>query len=199
MRTSAILPILMVLTIFATTVKSDPNETEIMMKKVAKYDSFSQEQLSNARGILNACLPYTKDLRQLAYVLSTAIGESNLKPIKESRVNSGPFLETQNRYWYSGYFGRGYILLTWYFHYRRFGELLGIDLLGNPDLALKPEVAAKIICIGMSKGLFTAGVKLNDFFTSSKEDWTNARGIMDVMSRANEFGDRASRIYSTPV
>ena len=198
MRTSVILPMLMLFALFASGVKSDPNETEILMKKLAKFGSFSQQQLSNARAILNACNPFTKDLRQLAYVLSTAIGESNITPIKEYRANSGYLHDVQNRYWYSGYFGRGYVQLTWDYNYKKFGQLLGIDLLGKPDLALDPSVAGKIICIGMTKGLFT-GVGLNDYFTSSKADWTNARRIVNGMDKASEFGDRASRLYGTPM
>jgi predicted chitinase len=43
------------------------------------------------------------------------------------------------------YKGRGYIQLTGRANYRSYGEKLGIDLEGNPDLALQPKVAAKIL------------------------------------------------------
>ncbi|MFN3428644.1 MAG: peptidoglycan-binding protein [Candidatus Sericytochromatia bacterium] len=43
------------------------------------------------------------------------------------------------------YKGRGYIQLTGRANYESYGKKLGIDLVGNPDLALKPEVAAKIL------------------------------------------------------
>lgn len=42
------------------------------------------------------------------------------------------------------YRGRGYFQLTGRANYRLYGGLLGIDLEGNPDLACKPEIAAKI-------------------------------------------------------
>ncbi len=42
------------------------------------------------------------------------------------------------------YHGRGFIQLTGRDNYRMAGEALGIDLLNNPDLAAKPEVASKI-------------------------------------------------------
>ena len=101
MRPKVSLPIMAILIIFCSTVKSDPNETEIIMEKLAKYGSFSQEQLTNGRAILNACHPYTKDLIQLAYVLSTAIGESNIKPFKEYRAHSAYLHSVHNRYWHS--------------------------------------------------------------------------------------------------
>ena len=44
----------------------------------------------------------------------------------------------------SRYFGRGYVQLTGRDNYHLFGELLGIDLIGQPDLALDPHNAARI-------------------------------------------------------
>lgn len=42
------------------------------------------------------------------------------------------------------YHGRGFVQLTGRDNYRMAGDALGLDLLKNPDLASKPEVAAKI-------------------------------------------------------
>lgn len=42
------------------------------------------------------------------------------------------------------YRGRGFIQLTGKENYARYGQLLGIDLLNNPDLASDPAIAAKI-------------------------------------------------------
>merc|ERR1711871_544141 len=42
------------------------------------------------------------------------------------------------------YKGRGYIQLTGRANYRTFGRALGLDLEGNPNLALQPAVAAKV-------------------------------------------------------
>lgn len=42
------------------------------------------------------------------------------------------------------YHGRGYIQLTGRDNYRMAGEALGIDLLNNPELAAKPEIASQI-------------------------------------------------------
>jgi predicted chitinase len=48
------------------------------------------------------------------------------------------------KYWASGYYGRGYIQLTWEKNYEGAGKALQIDLLGEPGLALEPAMAAKI-------------------------------------------------------
>ncbi|UFA50955.1 glycoside hydrolase family 19 protein [Deinococcus radiophilus] len=42
------------------------------------------------------------------------------------------------------YRGRGWIQLTGRHNYRKFGQLLGLDLEGNPDLAARPDVAARL-------------------------------------------------------
>lgn len=42
------------------------------------------------------------------------------------------------------YHGRGYIQLTHDYNYKHYGDKLGIDLVKDPDLALKPNIAAKI-------------------------------------------------------
>ena len=52
------------------------------------------------------------------------------------------------------YRGRGFIQLTGRANYRRFGQLLGVDLEHNPDLALTPEWSAAIL----AKYLRTHGV-----------------------------------------
>lgn len=167
-----------------------------MVTKLTKYQKFAADQVTNARLIMKACVPYTTDKRHLAYILSTAIGECDLRLIKEKKAAEGTKLwDLQKRYWYTGYYGRGFMQITWKEVYERFGKILGIDLVGNPDLALKPDVAATIICMGMKKGLFT-GVKLDTYFNDQKSDWFNARRIINILDKAQIFADRGIAIYN---
>lgn len=142
--------------------------TLTMIEKVKKvFPTLTAEQVNNAQSIINKASGVITDQNQLAYVLSTAFGESGFRPIKEYRAKEGTALWTiQNKYWYTGYYGRGYVQLTWDYNYKKFGTLLGIDLLGKPDLALDPVHAASIIVKGMKSGGFT-GVGLDKYFTAT--------------------------------
>lgn len=44
----------------------------------------------------------------------------------------------------SAYAGRGYIQLTHDYNYRSAGAALGVDLAGDPDLAMDSEIAARV-------------------------------------------------------
>lgn len=87
------------------------------------------------------------------------------------------------------YYGRGDVQLTWYENYKRMGELLGIPLLEQPELALNPEISARIMVEGMTKGKsnrgdFT-GVSLENYFNSSTNDPVRARKIINGLDKAS--------------
>jgi putative chitinase len=108
----------------------------------------------------------------VAYGLATAYHETahTMLPIKENGgskyftrmydiTGARPKLAAMNGNMLPGdgakYPGRGYSMITWYNNYQRFGKALGIDLIKNPDLALDPTIAAKIMEMGMRLGMFT--------------------------------------------
>ena len=90
-------------------------------------------------------------------VLATAAVEAHFRPVIESwwiKVKSRARWER----WADGtkygkvdpttkqrYVGRGLVQLTWRGNYAKAGAALGLDLVRNPDLALEPEVAARIL------------------------------------------------------
>ena len=51
------------------------------------------------------------------------------------------------------YRGRGLIGITFKGNYEKYGKILGVDLVGNPDLANDPLVAAKIAVLMMKDGM----------------------------------------------
>jgi putative chitinase len=85
------------------------------------------------------------------------------------------------------YPGRGYPQLTGAANYAKAGEALGVDLLGHPERALEPDIAAKVMVRGMAEGWFT-GKRLADYLPASGpatlEQFVPARHIVNGSDRA---------------
>lgn len=91
------------------------------------------------------------------------------------------------------YRGRGYVQITGDRNYKLFGKLLDVDLLGNPDLALDPEIAVKIMTHGMLNGSFT-GVGFRRKRPVSRynlHQYIQARNIINGTDRATEIAQFA--------
>lgn len=157
------------------------------------------------------------DLRWLADMLGTAKWETDhtMQPIREAGgaaylkrnydpLGGRPTLAKRNGNTAPGdgvkYCGRGYVQLTWKNNYATMTRLLnaaGVDvnLVTNPDLAMRPDVAAFILFEGMIRGSFT-GKKLSDYFNASKTDWINARRIINGTDRAAEIAAISKQFYA---
>ncbi len=120
---------------------------------------------------------------QTAYVLATAQHESGM----------GKFMHLMgDRSSWGRYYARGFVGLTHQFNYEKMSSVLGVDLLGNPDLAAQPEISARILVEGMKNGHFT-GYKLSDFIDGSKVDFFNARAVINgAKDSASLYANEAS-------
>lgn len=145
--------------------------------------------------ILDECERRHWDTRWIAYALATTYHETahTMQPVPENGRGAGKAYGVI----INGkvYYGRGYVQLTWIDNYRKIGDLLKVDLVGNPELALSPPIAAQILCEGMDHGLFT-GKKLADFFNGTKTDWENARRIINGLDRAALIAGYAQHFYA---
>lgn len=122
------------------------------------------------------------DLRWIAYAFATAYHETayTMLPIKEYGGQS--YLQGKPYY---PYYGRGYVQLTWEANYRKMGDKLGVNMLGeNMDKALQPAIAAAVMYVGMRDGDFT-GKKLSTYFSSTADDPVNARRIINGTDKAS--------------
>jgi hypothetical protein len=131
--------------------------------------------------------PQWKDVKHVAYALATIAHETawTFLPIKEYRARAGTKgRANQDRYWLSGYYGRGYVQLTWLRNYQKAAQKLGVDLVKNPSLALRNDIAFKILTFGMHEGWFT-GKKLSDFINAKTKDYKNARKIINGLDKAS--------------
>ena len=123
---------------------------------------------------------------QIQYVLATVKHETNgtFKPIKEAYWLSEEWRK-KNLYYYP-YYGRGFVQITHKENYKKFGKLLKIDLIKNPDLALEFDNALFILVYGMKHGVFTSK-KLDDYFNESGSDFIGARKIINGTDKAKKI------------
>lgn len=89
--------------------------------------------------------------------------------------------------------GRGYVQITGRRNYEDWSRRLGIDLVSNPELASRPDIASRILVEGMKEGTFT-GVGLDRYINGQGTDFRNARRIVNGTDRAGMIGDIASNI-----
>lgn len=97
--------------------------------------------------------------------------------------------------------GRGYVMLTWKSNYARADAKLaeaGLikpgELLANPDLAMRPDIAAFIMVRGMAEGWFS-GKKLSDYLpargVATRAQYVQARRIINILDKAELIEDYA--------
>jgi len=159
---------------------------------------FNADQAAAVRHIIAfAAREGCTDLRQIAYMLATAYHEARFLPIREIRAKKGTAVwKMQEKYWHSGYYGRGLCQLTWKKNYQKFQDLLGLPLMDNPDLVLDVKVSAEILVVGMLRGLFS-GVALPRYFPPAPAAplWLSARRTVNGTFQAEKVADAARKIY----
>jgi hypothetical protein len=156
-------------------------------KKKTKKKTLSVQTANGVDFLLDqfANSPVWKDIRHVAYAMATIAHETawTFLPIKEYRAKKGSRgYNNQNRYWLSGYYGRGYVQLTWDYNYIKAGKKLGQPLATNPALALRNDIAFQILTYGMHEGWFT-GKKLSDYINAKTKDYKNARRIINGLDK----------------
>lgn len=136
-------------------------------------------------------------LGNLSYTFATSWWESGrtLQPVKEAFWKSEDWRRRNLRYY--PFYGRGLVQLTWEANYRKASELVGENLVANPDRALDPAISVKVLFDGLERGWFT-GKDLGDFIDNideaDKEDlreYANARRVVNGTDRQVEIGKLA--------
>lgn len=138
------------------------------------------------------------DLRWLSYILATCYHETakTMQPVEEYGKGKGrAYGRPVNGH---VYYGRGFAQVTWFVNYKRFADILKVDLVNHPELALDCTIATEILFEGMVKGLFT-GKKLSDYFNESKGDFINARRIINSLDCAEIISVYGNRFHTALV
>ena len=155
------------------------------------YDFSSKEGITEA--IKSQCAAQKIGLKsQMAYVLATAEWETNktFKPVKEAYWLSEDWRRENLRYY--PYYGRGYVQLTWKNNYAKYSQILGVDLINNPDLAMDHDIALFVLVHGFKTGTFT-GRKITDYINEGGADFINARRCINGTDHAHDIARLAEK------
>lgn len=91
--------------------------------------------------------------------------------------------------------GRGYVQLTGRGNYESMGAQMGLGnaLTTDPDRALDPLTAYRVMSLGMRKGFFT-GKKLADFINDNGTDYQDSRRIINGQDQAEKIQEYAKTL-----
>lgn len=156
----------------------------------AKLGKLSQSQVDGFNFLVLKMKQAGFTYSEAAYGLATAWWETanTMQPVKE--YGSDKYLRSKKYYPYIGY---GYVQLTWEPNYAKVGKLIGVDLINNPERALEPEIAAKIMTGGMLNGWFT-GVgfrKKRPVYKYDRISYIRARAIINGTDKAEAIAELA--------
>ncbi|KQP50848.1 hypothetical protein ASG40_13050 [Methylobacterium sp. Leaf399] len=187
------------------------------------FGSLSVAQVVGIERLLDAFLAYALllDRRHLAYILATSFHETGkrMQPVREGFALSDAAARRAVASLYAkgrisrnyalpnarglSFYGRGDVQLTHEDNYLRMGRILGIDLAGNPDLALDPAVSGRILVEGVTRGVsikgdFT-GKALEDYIAGDRCDYVGARRTVNGTDKAATIAGYAGRFEAALV
>lgn len=180
------------------------------------YSSFSGDTIWN-KAELNRLFDFI-DISELvlrtdemAYILATIrheCGQTLLPTQEETDVRRAPWLKGKYLPYMLGldydgkphpktghlYFGRGYTQNTWYCNYKKISEIIGRNVVNNPDLLLVPEISWQVTETFMYRGLYT-GKRMADYFHDGVSNFLGARSIINPYDHANIIRDYALQFF----
>lgn len=169
---------------------------ELYRKSFGVYGAVTQDTVDALNDILDRfeTEKRLKFVSHYAYVLATSfhetgIGGHHFKPVREKRERANsPRRANQDRYWVTGFYGRGQVQTTWEDNYRKLGKALGVGemFVQNPDLLLTAEWSYESLVYGLSTGMYRKDAsgpkKLGRYLKkddASVEDYVRARDCVN--------------------
>jgi hypothetical protein len=153
------------------------------------YDFSNKE--GTAKAFISECRRQGLILNtQIAYILATVEHETanTFKPVRAAFWLSEDWRKRNLPHY--PYYGRGYIQLTHQFNYQKYSQILGIDLVRDPDLVLEPKNALFMAIDGMAKGRFT-GKQLGQYINANQTDFIGVRRVVNGTDRAHQIANLA--------
>ncbi len=167
----------------------------------ARLGSLTQSQVDGFEHILTAI--DGAPLSHQAYMLATAWHETakTMQPVREAFNLSEAWRKKNLRYW--PWYGRGYVQTTWERNYARLdaeAATAGLtkpgEILANPDLAMRPDIAAFALRRGMEEGWYdaqgkTMAQRLPMKGVATRAQYINARYLVNIQDKADDIEDYA--------
>lgn len=177
--------------IAAEPVPPDPRVQDLIAAVPNDHVPNGKRRRDNARTSIPLLMAACAALRvtkapHIAYIMGTVSHECYFAPITE--IGSRQYFERYQGRTDLGniqpgdgfkFRGRGFVQITGRRNYQIFSTLLGINLIGDPDLALDPAIAAQICVRGMRDGLFTSRNLSNYDRADGGFDFVGARAIVN--------------------
>lgn len=159
----------------------------------SKLGALSIKQVEGFNVILEATM--LMPIKHRSYILATTWHETarTMQPIREYGKGQGRKYGTPDPVTGQIYYGRSYVQLTWKDNYQKACKRLKelglianhLDFVKDPDLVMKPIIAAHIIVIGMKEGWFTTK-RLSDY-----NNYEDMRKIVNGTDKAKAIADYA--------
>ena len=129
----------------------------------------------------------------IAYMFGTIYAETAVKDLSPATQEIIGDTNKGKGYVKEGFYGRGWVQLTYEDKYRKASEALGKDFVKEPNLVLEPRNAYEILFRGMSEGWIEVyrtsahgavdrmvPIKLGDFVSDTKVDYGLARAVINA-------------------
>ena len=177
------------------------NKTAFFEHVRAKLGRLTQLQVEGFEAVLAAI--EGAPLSHQAYMLATAWHETarTMQPVREAFNLSENWRKRNLRYW--PWYGRGYVQTTWESNYRKLdaasaeaGLTQPGEILANPDLAMRPDIAALALRKGMEEGWYDSnGKKMSQRLpmqgAATRAQYIDARRLVNVQDKADQIEDYA--------
>lgn len=138
-----------------------------------------------------------------AYGLATPWVETNatMQPVREAYWLSEAWRKKNLRYW--PHYGRGYVQITWLENYAWLDKASAVagltkpgEILADLDLAMRPDIAALALRLGLEEGRYDAeGKRIADRLPAaggaSRAQYVKARYLVNIQDKAGEIADYA--------
>lgn len=157
----------------------------------------SQNQDNSAKAIIDAASSLQLNKGQIAYILATAEHESDsFKTLEEyadgSRYEGRKDLGNTQSGDGTRFKGRGYVQLTGRRNYSAYAGITGIELVKLPVILMNwPALSVFVLVDGMQRGVYT-GRRLDEFVNDSRQDFHNARQVVNDHDCEQKIADQAN-------